>query len=62
MISHITHEHLFFSEGHKDVTWVLVTKVFLQGSKLKQDPDTAPQSDCEVEAQIIAEKMMFSVL
>lgn len=31
----------FFSKGHKDVTWVLVRKVFLQGSSLTEDPNTA---------------------
>lgn len=48
MISHITHEHrfFFFSEGHKDVTWVLVRKVFLHGSKLTEDPNTALNQTC----------------
>lgn len=54
-ISHITHEHRYFSEGHKDVTWVLVRP--LHGSKLREDPNTALNQTLKV--QVITENIDF---
>lgn len=50
MIINITHKHFFFFffKGHRDVTWVLVWKVFLSGSKLTEDLNTAPNLTMKV--------------
>lgn len=51
------HETPIFSEGHKDVTWVLVRKVFLHGSRFKEDPNTA--LDQPVSVQVMTEIIGF---
>lgn len=50
---------IILSEGHKDVTWVLVRKVFLDGSRLKEDYNTALSQTLTV--QVIVDTTDFPI-